>query len=69
LFDEDRNKYLDKPDHDGFSHGCDAFEVIAQVWKSAIITEEKKKPRFLEDLTANELFYPTSPQGTGYNRI
>jgi len=69
LFDEDRNKYLDKPDHDGFSHGCDAFEVIAQVWKSAIIAEEKKKPRFLEDLTANELFYSTSPQGTGYNRI
>ena len=69
LYDDDRNKYLDKPDHDGYSHGADAAEIIAQVWKSAIITEEKKKPRFLEDLTANELFYPTSPQGTGYNRI
>lgn len=69
LYDEDRAKYLDKPDHDGFSHACDAFEVIAQVWKSAIITEEKKKPRFIEDMTINELFYANKSNSGGYDRI
>lgn len=69
LYDEDRAKWSDKPDHSGYSHGADAFEIIAQVWKSAIMTEEKKKPRFLEDLTANEVFFPETPAQRGYERI
>ena len=69
MWDDDKNKYRDKPEHDGFSHGCDAFEIIAQVWKSAIMSEEKKKPRFLEDMTVNELFYPKNSGSKGYDRI
>lgn len=68
IYDDERNKYSDKPDHDGYSHACDAAEVIAQVWRSSVISEEKKKPRFLEDLTANEVFFPqNSPER--YDRI
>lgn len=67
-YDEDRAKWSDKPEHDGYSHAVDAAEIIAQVWKSAIIAEEKKKPRFFEDATINELFYPET-SGPRYERI
>ena len=69
VYDEDRAKWSDKPDHNGYSHGADAFEIIAQVWKSDIMAEEKKKPRFLEDMTVNELFYPKNSGSKGYDRI
>lgn len=70
LFDEDRNKYLDKPDHDAFSHGCDAAEIVAQVWKSAILSEAKPPPKFFEQQTINELFYGnTGDNSLGYERI
>lgn len=49
--------YSHTPKHDGWSHGADAFEVIAQVWKSAKIDGAPQKPRFLNDITAHELFY------------
>lgn len=69
LYDEDRNKYSDVPDHDQYSHFCDAAEIVAQVWKSDIISKEKKKPRFFEDLTANEVFFPKKPNSGSYERI
>jgi len=69
LYDDQRARYLDKPDHDSYSHSCDAYEIIAQVWKSAIISDEKKKPRFFEDLTAKEVFFPINPQSRGNDRI
>jgi len=69
IYDEDRAKWSDKPDHNGYSHGADAFEIIAQVWKSDIMAEERKKPRFLEDLTAKEVFFPDLPVQRGYDRI
>jgi len=68
LFDEQRNKYLDKPDHDAYSHACDAFEIVAQVWKSAIIPQQPATPKFLEQMTVNELFYGEEQHG-GYDRI
>lgn len=70
IFDEDRNKYSDKPDHDGFSHACDAMEVVAQIWKSAKVEQKPEKPRFLNEITVDEIFYGnTSNNATGYNRI
>ncbi len=68
LFDEDRNKYMDKPDHDSFSHGCDAAEVIAQVWKSAKISPPSTPAKFWNDKTVNELFYG-EPQDAGFEPI
>lgn len=37
---------------------CDAYEIIGQVWKSSVISNEAKKPKFLEDLTAKDVFFP-----------
>lgn len=68
LFDENRNKYMDKPDHDSYSHGCDAYEIIAQVWKSAKVEAAPAAPRFLADMTVNEVFYGEVNNG-GYERI
>lgn len=68
LYDEERGKYLDKPDHDAYSHGCDAYEIIAQVWKSVTMPVEKV-PRFFEDQTANELFWPENTGQQGNDRI
>lgn len=68
LFDEQRNKYLDKPDHDGYSHSCDAYEIIAQVWKSAKLPQTPSAQKFLEQMTVNELFYGEENEQT-YKRI
>lgn len=69
LFDEQRNKYLDKPDHDAYSHSCDAYEIIGQVWKSNVISAEVKKPRFFQDLTAKEVFSLENTVKMGNDRI
>jgi len=57
LFDENKNRYLDKPDHDFCSHGCDAYEIIAQVWKSSIMAEVKPPVKYLQDMTVDEVFW------------
>jgi phage terminase large subunit len=68
-YNESANKWSGEPDHDtgGYSHGCDAHEIIAQVWKSAIIPKSEEKPRFLHQMTINELFESNS--STGSERI
>lgn len=33
-WDEDKKKFKDKPEHDWSSHGCDAAELMAKVWRS-----------------------------------
>lgn len=68
--ERDNGTYGSKPKHDdGYSHGCDAFEVIAQVWKSAKIDSPPPKPRFFEDLTVNEIFYGGLDNQSGIERI
>lgn len=57
-FDQDKKVYRSKPRHDWASHGADAFEIIAQVWRTPTIPPEQVKPRFFEDLKAEELFWP-----------
>jgi phage terminase large subunit len=60
--------YSKTPKHDEYSHGADSYEVIAQCWKSAIIPQQTAAPRFLEQMTVNELFYGEENHG-GYDRI
>lgn len=69
LFDDTRNKYLDKPDHDSFSHGCDAYEIVGQVWQSAVKSSQVEKPRFLHDLRAKDVFSLDTPKTIPYERI
>lgn len=50
--------YSKEPKHDIYSHAADALEIIGQVWKSSVISSEAQKPKFLEDLTAKDVFFP-----------
>jgi phage terminase large subunit len=67
-YDENKASYSKEPDHDlgGYSHGCDAFEIIAQVWKSAKKEDKPEKPRFLHEATLDELW---SNKSKGLNRL
>lgn len=68
-FDEDKKTYKSKPRHDWASHGSDAFEIIGQVWRNPKALEPETKPRFFNDLTANEVFWPKTPTTHGHERI
>lgn len=57
-FDEDKKVFKHKPRHDWTSHGADAFEIIGQVWRNPPEEKVKPKPKFLHDMTANDLFWP-----------
>ena len=59
-WDEDKKVYKSKPRHDWASHGADAFEIIGQVWRRPSLPAEPEKPRFLNEMTADELFWPTT---------
>ena len=55
-YDEKLQTFKSKPKHDWTSHYADALEIVAQVWKSAIMEKSEEKPRFLHQMTINELF-------------
>lgn len=57
-WDDNLRTFKSKPRHDWSSHAADAFEIIGQVWQVPQSEKPKPKPRFLEDMTANEVFYP-----------
>ena len=57
-YDEDKKIYRSKPRHDWTSHGSDAFEIIGQVWREKQPPKKPDKPRFLDQMTADELFWP-----------
>lgn len=59
-WDEDKKTFRSTPVHDHSSHGCDAFEIIGQVWKNPLLSEDKPKPKYLHDLTAKDVFWPDS---------
>jgi hypothetical protein len=70
-FKENASSYSDEPDHDlgGYSHACDAHEIIAQVWRTAKTPEIAPEPKFWQDLTINELFHRNEGNDGGYQRI
>jgi len=70
-FNENKGSYSDEPDHDlgGYSHACDAYEIIGQVWKSSVISSEAQKPKFLEQMTAKDVFYPEFTSKRADDRI
>lgn len=61
-YDEDRKIHKSIPKHDWSSHACDAAEIIGQVFEAEKASEKPKPPKFLNDMTANELFW--GPQGS-----
>ena len=66
---EDRQCYSDEPRHDGNSHAADACEIIGQVLRKEVKQESPPKPKFLEDLTLNELFEAESASYSNDGRI
>jgi len=57
-YDEERQTFKTKPRHDWTSHFADAYEIIGQVWKELKPPEKPEKPRFLHEMTSQELFWP-----------
>lgn len=57
-FDPDKKVYRSKPRHDWASHGSDAMEIIGQVWQAPRKAVAPPAPRFLSDMTAEEVFFP-----------
>jgi hypothetical protein len=67
---DDQKKILsDDPHHDWSSHGSDAFEIIGQVWQPVKSAESKPKPRFLHEMTADDVFFPKEKLPTKNSRI
>lgn len=60
-FDEDKKIFRNKPRHDWASHACDAAEIVGQVFQSVLPPIKPTTPRFLSDMTADELFFPKNP--------
>jgi phage terminase large subunit len=56
-WDEEKATFRSKPRHDWSSHGCDAFEVVGQAWFERKPKPPKPAPRFLDQMTADELFW------------
>lgn len=57
-FDSERKIFKSKPKHDWTSHGCDALEIMAQVWREPVKETPKPRIKFLHEMTADELFWP-----------
>lgn len=62
-YDDKTRTFSSTPHHDYTSHSADAFEIIGQVAREEIASETTNKPRFLGDITANELFWPSQDGG------
>jgi phage terminase large subunit len=68
-WDDKRKCLTDEPYHDWSSHPSDALEIIAQVWEPVKSAESNPKPRFLHEITADEVFFPKEKLPTRSNRI
>lgn len=68
-WDDKLKRLKDAPLHDWSSDPCDAFEVIAQVWRPPQRAADRPKPRFLNEVTADEVFFPKEPAARLRDRI
>ena len=57
-WDDKKRTLGDSPVHDWSSHGSDAFEVLGQVWQGPRAPKPRDAPRFLHEVTADEVFFP-----------
>jgi len=57
-WNEETKVLSSKPVHDYSSNCADAFEIIGQVQLNPLYKEIEEKPRFLHEMTANQLFFP-----------
>lgn len=57
-YDEEKKTFKDLPLHDWSADTCDAAEILGQVMRAEKPDEKPQKPRFLHEMTANEVFWP-----------
>ena len=55
-YDEKAKTFKDKPRHDWTSHSADAFRYMCMAYKELEAEPPKREPRFLTDLTLDELW-------------
>lgn len=53
--------FRELPLHDWTSHAADAFRYLSLVWKFPVEERPQEAPRFFNDLTAREVFWPSQP--------
>jgi phage terminase large subunit len=68
-YDPDRRIFRDIPLHNWASHGADAFRMLALAWREMKPADKPAPPKFFNDLTANEVFWPAQSNGQRYERI
>ena len=71
-YNDDKGTYSKEPDHDfgGFSHACDAFEIISQVWRTPDVRKPiDKNIIVVPKLTAKDVFTMGAPKSVGSKRI
>lgn len=68
-WDADKQTFRSKPKHDWSSHYADATEIIGQVLRKDVQQKSPPKPRFLEEMTFNELFSAESSRNPSDRRV
>ena len=62
-WDDDRKAFMPNPEHDWSSHPADAFRMLAVAWRAEAGSVKPEKPRFLNDMTVDELWRNTRAGG------
>lgn len=60
-FDNNTRVFSDVPLHDWSSNYSDAFEIIGLTNVDTVYPKKKEEPKFLHQLTANDVFFPPEP--------
>jgi hypothetical protein len=68
-WDSKAKRLKDEPAHDWSSHGCDAMEIIGQVWQPPHRAKKPKPAKFLSDTTADEIFWGEQSKGKPLERL
>lgn len=68
-YDAEKRIFRDKPLHDWTSHGSDAFRMMGIAYREMKPAPREEKPRFFNDLTANELFWPKPDTSVSFERL
>lgn len=68
-YDEVKRIFSHEPMHDQYSHAIDALEIVGLTNLAVINSPPTPKPRFLHEISADELFWGTESAKVGVNRI
>lgn len=69
-WDDDKKIFKDKPRHDFTSHAADALRYLAIAVKQDKVEDTRpEKPKYWEQQTVNELFYPNKKTSNNRSRI